>query len=398
MNDAQAMDNPPDPIEAAQRAALRRNRGLATALLICAVAIFLATMSVPAPGFWVLLTRAGAEAAVVGALADWFAVTAVFRRPLGLPIPHTAIVPRNKDRIGDALGAFIAGNFLTRPLIAAKLRAIDPAGMLSALEDQEIREFAIRALGEQLRDADLPAVLGRMLAAMTAGEPFDTLVDRLLDALQGALAGYAPAIYEGVEARTAWWLPSIVDRRIAEGIVDGLAELIGELRERESPKRSAVRNQVAQWADDLVHSPSQRAKLDSLKSQLLAQPEIRVWLTALWEGTRKIVLADLAQPDSKSREAITRALLSLGRTLAVDVAMRTRLNAAVEEAALAVIVPWRHEIGRFIGDAVKGWDTRTVVDRLELALGADLHYIRITGTLVGACVGCALFLIAFLLG
>ncbi len=233
---------------------------------------------------------------------------------------------------------------------------------------------------------------------MTAGEPFDTLVDRLLDALQGALAGYAPAIYEGVEARTAWWLPSIVDRRIAEGIVDGLAELIGELRERESPKRSAVRNQVAQWADDLVHSPSQRAKLDSLKSQLLAQPEIRVWLTALWEGTRKIVLADLAQPDSKSREAITRALLSLGRTLAVDVAMRTRLNAAVEEAALAVIVPWRHEIGRFIGDAVKGWDTRTVVDRLELALGADLHYIRITGTLVGACVGCALFLIAFLLG
>src|SRR5260221_4079422 len=132
MNDAQAMDNPPDPIEAAQRAALRRNRGLATALLICAVAIFLATMSVPAPGFWVLLTRAGAEAAVVGALADWFAVTAVFRRPLGLPIPHTAIVPRNKDRIGDALGAFIAGNFLTRPLIAAKLRAIDPARMLSA--------------------------------------------------------------------------------------------------------------------------------------------------------------------------------------------------------------------------------------------------------------------------
>ncbi len=423
MDDAQAMDNPPDPIETAQRAALRRNRRLATALLIGAAAIFLATMRVKSPDFWILLVRAGAEAAVVGALADWFAVTAVFRRPLGLPIPHTAIVPRNKDRIGVALGAFVAANFLTRPLILAKLRAIDPAGLLSAwlaeeanaaaaaeravlalptligaLEDQEIRDFAIRALGEQLGDADLAAVLGRTLAALIAGEPFDTLVDRLLDTLHGALMGFAPAIYDGVEARTAWWLPKIVDRRIAEGIIGGVADLIGELRDRESAKRIALRGQVAQWADDLVHSQPHRAKLDSLKSQLLAQPELRVWLTLLWEGARKIVLADLARPDSKTREAITRALLSLGRTLAADAAMRSRLNATAEEAALAVIEPWRHEIGRFIGDAVKGWETRTVVDRLELALGADLHYIRITGTLVGACVGCALFLIAILLG
>jgi uncharacterized membrane-anchored protein YjiN (DUF445 family) len=417
------MDTPPDAYETAQRAALRRNRRLATALLLCAAGIFLATMLQHAPGFWTLLIRAGAEAAVVGALADWFAVTAVFRRPLGLPIPHTAIVPNNKDRIGAALGVFVANNFLTPALITAKLRAIDPAGKLAvwlstsanaeaaaqramlalptaigALEDQEIREFALRALGEQLRAADLSAVLGKTLAAMTAGEPFDTLVDRLLDALQGALEENAPVIYEGVEERTAWWIPKIVDRRIATGIVRGLAELMGEIRQRGNPKRLAIRRHVEQLADDLVHSPSHRRKLEELKDQLLAQPEIRLWLAALWDGLRKIVLDDLSQPDSKTREAITRGLLSLGRTLAGDVAMRSRLNATIEEAALAVIVPWRGEIGQFISDAVKGWEARTVVDRLELALGADLHYIRITGTLVGACVGCALFLVAVLLG
>ena len=199
------METPADRYETAQRTALRRNRRLATALLICASVIFLATMMRRDPGFWTLLVRASAEAAVVGALADWFAVTAVFRRPLGLPIPHTAIVPRNKDRIGAALGVFVANNFLTPALIGAKLRSLDPAGRLAAwlampanaeaatqrvmlalptaigaLEDQEIREFALRALGEQLRAADLSAVLGRTLAAMTAGEPFDTLVDTRL--------------------------------------------------------------------------------------------------------------------------------------------------------------------------------------------------------------------------
>lgn len=417
------MDDSPDPIETTQRAALRRNRSLATALLICAGAIFLATTMLHAVGFWALLIRASAEAAVVGALADWFAVTAVFRRPLGLPFPHTAIVPRNKDRIGAALGAFVASNFLTPALIAAKLRAIDPAGRLSdwlakpanaealvrrlmlalptvigVLEDREIREFAIRALGEQLRAADISTVLGRTLAATIEGEPFDTLVDRLLDALHVALTDHAPAIYEGVEQRTAWWIPKIVDRRIAKGIVGGLAELIGEIRERGNPKRIALRRHVAQLADDLVRSPAHRRKLESLKTQLLAQPEIRYWLAALWDGLRKIVLADLALTDSKTKEAITRGIVSLARSLEADDAMRARLNAAIEEAALAVIAPWRSEIGRFIGDAVKGWEARTVVDRLELALGADLHYIRITGTLVGACVGCVLFLISVLLG
>src|SRR4051794_26769296 len=193
--------------ETRQLAQLNTMRRIATGLLILMTGIFIGAKilepSYPALSF----VSAFAEAAMVGALADWFAVTAVFRRPLGLPIPHTAIVPRNKDRIGEGLGAFVAGNFLTAPLLSAKLRETDPAGRLAlflaeernaaaaaeriiqllphlvrALEDPEIRDFAIRALGEQLRAADLSAVIGRVLSAITVGAPFDALFDRLIDA------------------------------------------------------------------------------------------------------------------------------------------------------------------------------------------------------------------------
>lgn len=415
--------SPLDIIEIGQRRALRRNKILATGLLLIAASVFATATALRGMGFWMELVRAAGEAAIVGALADWFAVTAIFRRPLGLPIPHTAIVPRNKDRIGEGLGAFVAGNFLTAPLLTAKLRDSDVAGKLAlflgderhsaataerivqllphlvrALEDPEIRDFAIRALGEQLRAADLSAGLGRVLSAVTSGAPFDALFDRLIDALQAALAENTAMLLSVVEERSAWWVPKTVDRRIAGAIVNGAVEFLDELRDHSSLRRLAFRARLAQLAADLATSPGHREKLDSLKNQLLEQPEMKGWMTTLWDGMRGVVLDDLAQPQSRTREAVCRGLLSLGRTLETDPAIRARLNAAVEEAMLALVVPWRHEIGRFISDVVRGWETRTVVDRLELALGADLQYIRITGTLVGACVGCLLFLLSHFLG
>jgi uncharacterized membrane-anchored protein YjiN (DUF445 family) len=411
-----------DPDET-QRRALRRNKLRATALLVGAASVFGAASVVHEAGFWVLLVRATAEAAVVGALADWFAVTAVFRRPLGLPIPHTAIVPRHKDRIGEGLGAFVTRNFLTPSLLASKLRQVDPARRLAAwlaepdnaarvaervtlvlphvirsLEDDEIREFAARALGDQLRTADLSSALGKTLAVLTAGLPFDTVFDRALDALQQTLDREAGAIYEIVAERAAWWVPKALDRRLAKAIVDGLGELITELREPGSERRKIFHGRLETLAQDLMQSATHRERLESLKHQLLEQPDVKIWLAAIWDALRNAVIDDLAAPASRTREAVAHALLSLGRALSGDAAMRARLDAAVEEAAINLVVPWRNEIGRFISDVVRGWEAQTVVDRLELALGPDLHYIRITGTLVGACVGCLLFLISRLLG
>lgn len=411
-----------ESIEAAQRRALRRNRMLASGLLLFAAAVFAVSTAFRDAGFWMELVRAASEASIVGGLADWFAVTAVFRRPLGLPIPHTAIVPRNKDRIGEGLGAFVAGNFLTAPLLSAKLCETDPAGRLAkflsdphhaaalaeritrllphlvrALDDPEIRDFAVRALGEQLRTADLSAGLGRVLPAVTAGAPFDALFDRLVDALQNALLENSAELCDIVEERSAWWVPKRVDRKIAKAIINGTTEFLDELRDKESPRRLAFRARLEQFASELATSPAHRQKLDALKNQLLEQPEIKDWIAMLWDEMRSVILDDLTQPHSRTREAICRGLLSLGRTLEADPAIRARLNAAIEEVMLTLVVPWRHEIGRFISEVVRGWETRTVVERLELALGPDLQYIRITGTLVGACVGCLLFLLSHLL-
>jgi uncharacterized membrane-anchored protein YjiN (DUF445 family) len=404
--------------DAAMRRALRRSRLFATALLAFAALVFLGTAALPAPGFWWSLLHAGSEAAVVGGLADWFAVTALFRRPLGLPIPRTAIIPRSKDRIGAGLGHFVERNFLTPEILAAKLAQFAPAQRLAewlgaperarliaerlsealppivrSLEDPALRDFVARSFAEQLREAELAPVLGRLLALLTRSGPFDALFDRALDGAQDLLARNADRLYLAVAERSRWWIPRTIDRRIAGQIVDGISEILAELRQPESDARRRFRAAIEDAAHDLAVSPEWRQRVAELTHRVLDQPEAQQWLAAMWDDLRHIVLDDLAAPTSRTREAMAAALLSLGRTLAADAAMQRRLEDGIEHLALAV-VPWRGQIAALIAEVVRGWDAGTVTDRLELVLGSDLQYIRINGTLVGACVGCVLFLIA----
>lgn len=419
------MNEPPDLAPTAtlerQRRALRRNRLLATGLLAAAAAAFFATRLAPAPGFWLLLLRAGAEAAVVGGLADWFAVTALFRHPLGLPIPHTAIIPRGKDRIGDGLGEFVERNFLAPEIIAARLRALAPARRLAdwlarpenarraadgvsealpyvvrSLGDPAVRDFVARSLGEQLKELDLAPVTGRLITLFTASPQYDALFERALDAAQATLAANAERIYTIVEERSRWWVPKTVNRRMATALIEGIEEVLAELRQPDSAARERFRGAIEGLAASLVVSPERRRRFDEAKNRLIEHPEMQAWLGNIWDELRRIFLADLAAPVSRTREATRTAILSLGQTLARDGEMQTRLDGAIEHAALAV-VPWRGQIGALIAEVVRGWDARTVTRRLELAIGSDLQYIRMNGTLVGACVGCALYLVAYYL-
>jgi uncharacterized membrane-anchored protein YjiN (DUF445 family) len=409
------------PTTERQRRALRRNRLLATGLLVAAALVFFATRLAPEPGFWVLLLRAGAEAAVVGGLADWFAVTALFRHPLGLPIPHTAILPRSKDRIGEGLGEFVERNFLAPEIIAARLRSFEPSRRLAAwlalpenarraaeqisqalpyvirsLGDPAVQAFAARSFGEQLREMDLAPPLGRVIAIFTASGQYDALFDRALDAAQAMLAANAERIYAIVEERSRWWVPNAVNRRMAMALIEGIEEVLSELRQPESDARRQFRRSIDELAASLVASPERRQRFNQAKDRLLEHPEVQAWLVNVWDGLRGVFLDDLASPASRTRQAIDTALLSLAQTLAADTQMQTRLDATIEHAALAV-VPWRGQIGALISEVVRGWDARTVTRRLELAIGSDLQYIRMNGTLVGACVGCALYLIALYL-
>ena len=409
-----------DPSEP-QKRALRRNRLLATGLLLAAAAAFFATRLAPEPGFWVLLLRAGSEAAVVGGLADWFAVTALFRHPLGLPIPHTAIIPRSKDRIGEGLGDFVERNFLAPEIIAAKLRGFEPSRRFAAwlaqpenarlaaeqiaaalpyairsLGDPAVRDFVARSFGEQLRELDLAPLAGRVVTLLTASGQYDALFDRVLDAAQAMLDANADRVYDAVEERSRWWIPNAVNRRIATTLMAGIEEVLWELRQPASEARAKFRGTVEALATGLVASPEQRQRFNAAKDRLIEHPEMQAWLAGVWDELRRIFLTDLAAATSRTRQAIHTAILSLGRTLAGDTQMQARLDAVIENAALAA-VPWRGQIGTLIAEGVRGWDARTVTRRLEHAIGSDLQYIRMNGTLVGACVGCVLYLISIYL-
>jgi uncharacterized membrane-anchored protein YjiN (DUF445 family) len=406
--------------EVLQRRALRRNRAIATGLLLTMAALFVITALVPQPGFWTTLIHATAEAGVVGGLADWFAVTALFRRPLGLPIPHTAIVPRSKDRIGEGLGAFLERHFLTEELLVTKLRALDPASRLAewlavsghaeavaeritallphalgAIEDAEIRAFTAKALGKELRDIDVAPLLGRGIALLTAGDYHEAVIDRGIELGLDFLARHGARLEQaaGEGERRRWWLPKAVDRQIARALLKGLHDLLEDVRRPDSKARAKLLRAIDDIAHDLVVSPEQRAKVEEAKLRLLDRKEVQQWLGTVWDRARGVILADLASPSSRTREALATALASAGRMLLADDVMRERLNATIE-AAIVQLLPWRRELVRFVAEVVHRWDERMLVERMELTLGADLQYIRMTGTLVGGATGSLLFLLS----
>jgi uncharacterized membrane-anchored protein YjiN (DUF445 family) len=399
---------------------LRRHRARATGLRVAMGGVFVATELVPNPGFWVRLLGAGSEAAMIGGLADWFAVTALFRHPLGIPIPHTAIIPKNKDRIGEGLGAFVSQNFLTPEVLMPKLRAIDVAGRIAALcadaanaeaiarrvvqavpylvnslEDREIRDFIARSLREQIASVNLAPLLGKALAVVKESGHHRQMFDSGVRLLLRLLTENEQQIYELVGERSRWWMPKTIDRAIAKAIISGVKDLLSELSRPDHPARERFDHAVAELIEKLQNSPEYGARIAALRDQLMQHVAAQHYVDTIWDEVRDVLLRDAASPSSTMRQALGTAIVSFGRTLQADASVRSRVNRRVELFARKVILPWRAEIGRFISDVVRGWEAQTVTERMELAVGRDLQYIRINGTLMGALIGCALFLISY---
>ena len=404
-----------------RRQGLARNRMLATGLLAVMGGVYVGTHFV-SPTFVVLITRAGAEAGLVGGLADWFAVTALFRHPLGLPIPHTAIVPTNKEKIAQALSRFVEQNFLTRELLIRKVRELgvgkraalwlaNPATaatiadrvvatlppLFCALEDPQLREFVNRTLGNQLRSAKLAPGLARLLRILTGTGEADALFDSALDGCLCWLRDNKRQIVALVRGRSRWWIPKIVDQKIAAVIIDGFAELLEGLREPNGDARRKVRSAVSRLIDDLLNAPERLEQIENAKERLLANPEVKAWLASIWREISQSAMQDLKQPSSATRQALEHAVRSIGAVLSRDVGMMGAIDAAAERIALIAFTQ-RHNIASVIDEVIRSWDTPTVTDRLELAVGSDLQYIRMNGTLVGAAVGCLIFVLSWLLG
>lgn len=412
------MDLTPSGKDELQRAALLRQRRIATGLLLLMAALFLAARFIPDPGFWAQLLEAGAEAALVGGLADWFAVTALFRQPLGLPIPHTAIIPRNKARIGEGLGRFVEQHFLAPELVSERLRRIDFAEhaaawlakpenahrlshraaaavpyVMTLLQDRELQDFFRRTLNRQIEQVNLAPVAGRLLRILTESDQHQVVFDQALRLARDFVRRHEERIYEIVADRSQWWVPSSVDRAIAARIIRGVLELLEELEQHDHEARRGFRGAIEELIHNLEHSTVHQARVEEIKRQLLSSPTVQAYLGSLWERLRVLVEDDVNSPSSRLHDGIAMALQSFALHLPQDEGLRQRINRRVEKLVIEFVVPWRTEIGNFIAEVVRSWDTRTVTERVELAVGRDLQYIRINGTLVGALVGCTLFLL-----
>jgi uncharacterized membrane-anchored protein YjiN (DUF445 family) len=407
-----------DGVERRQAERLRRSRALATGLLALAGASFAATLMVRNPGPALLLLRAVAEAALVGGLADWFAVTALFRRPLGLPIPHTAILPANKERIGEGLARFLDCHFLAPELLLPELRSLQIANkiaawlarrrtaqtlageiakavphLLRAVDDRQITAFLAHALGRQLRSMELGPVAGQLIRILTASGYHEAVLDSALDYAGDFLARNQGRMLDTVAERRRGWIPRVINRQIARAVLRGAGELIDDLRKPGGSARQALLARIDEIADELVASRGSPTRSGSSLRAIVNRPEVSAWLASSWHQLRDLLLHDLESPSPQLRRTIALMIVSFGETLRTDAAMCERLNATIE-AVVAEALPWRSELIRFVTAVVRRWEPRSFSDRIEAAVGADLQYIRMNGTVVGGLVGGALHLLA----
>jgi uncharacterized membrane-anchored protein YjiN (DUF445 family) len=395
---------------------LRRTRAQATGLLLLMALIFAASLSIAAPGEFTLFVRAVSEAALAGGIADWFAVTALFRRPLGLPIPHTAILPASRDRIGAGLARFLDRHFLTPELLVPELRSLHIGEriaqwladrrhaaavaaeitralphLLRSVDDRQILAFLRRALGPQLRNASLAPLLGHAVKVLTATGYHQAVLDRALDFARDFLRQNENRLLEAVGERRRRWIPSAVNREIARAMLRGAGELIDDLRRPDGVTRQRLLSAIDQFGQDMVSAPSQG---DS--PPLLRDPQLNEWIASSWERGRDLLLAELETPSPRIQRTLGPMIASVGDTLRRDADMRERIDRAFEALVIEAL-PWREEVIRFVTTVVQQWEPQSFASRIETAVGADLQYIRMNGTVVGGLVGGVLYFLSLML-
>lgn len=404
-------------------AELRHMQRLATGLLVAVTFIFLIATYFRELGPWVGFVRAFAEAAMIGALADWFAVTALFRHPLGIPIPHTAIVPQRKDRIAESFGRFIERNFLDPEKIVARVRKQDVAGRLARWLRQpersaQVADLAAESLTALLKvanDDEVGALIQRTLSERVAAVPATPVIARLLGAVVGehrqrdillqlarVATQWVEANQEAIRKRIAGelpaWAPRIVDQKIYERLLDGARKTLAELSENpEHPLYAQFTLTLDRWIVDLQYDPEVRARGEELKQELLAHPMLREVAGNLWQDMKAGLLAQSATPDSALRLSIRRGLAHLGDVLEQDPEWRERVDSWAEDLSRYVVGRYGRSAGEFVTQTVRGWEAEEVTRKIELQFGRDLQYIRINGTIVGGLAGLVIYTVSLFL-
>ncbi|MCW2338907.1 uncharacterized membrane-anchored protein YjiN (DUF445 family) [Sphingobium sp. B2D3A] len=403
---------------------VRQMRIIATGLLVVMAITYVSARRFedlhPALGF----VRAFAEAAMVGGLADWFAVTALFRHPLGLPIPHTAIIPRNKDRIGDTLAVFLRDNFLTPAVVARRMGRLDVAGAagrvlaapaagdgrlrrgasrlladsLEALDDERLGGMLKGVLVQRIGQLNAAPLLGQLLAAAMKDGRHQPVLDALIRWGARTLEANRELIRQIVHERSGKIMRFTgLDETLANKIIDGLDRLLQEAADDpEHRLRSKVEEGLATLADDLQTDPKMQARVDRIRDEMIANPAMQRWLDGIWQAAREAMLRAARDPQAALAGRMGEVVRQLGETLRDDPALKHVVNRFARRVAVGTAARYGDSIVLLVSETVRSWDARTITGRLENAVGRDLQYIRINGTLVGGLVGLTLHSLSYL--
>lgn len=391
-------------------------RQAATALLVLMAGVFLTARHFqdlhPAWGY----VLAFSEAAMVGGLADWFAVTALFRHPLGLPIPHTAIIPENKDRIADTMAQFLRENFLIPPVVARRLAGMNLAGaagnwladpatggssrirdgaaellaqVLESLDPERLGTQVRGGLFRQIDKLEVSPLLGQMLGGAIADGRHMPVIESLVRWAGLTLEDNEELVRDLIHTRANAILRwTGLDERLANSVLDGLYKLLAEvIVDPDHPLRGKIEEGLAKLANDLQHDAELRQRVERLKGELLANPVVSNWWQGVWERLRTGMLVRLRRPEGQMGGQLGEALAELGRHLRDDPALQHQINRFARRTVVGLSVRYGDQIVRLVSETVKRWDAETVTARIEGAVGRDLQFIRINGTLVGGLVG-----------
>lgn len=411
-----------DAKEQHQQRQLMRVRRLATGLLVVMAGIFLTARLLQSHWPWLAFVVAFSEAAMVGALADWFAVTALFRSPLGLPIPHTAIIARNKDRIGASVANFLEHNFLTQPIISAELATLDFSGMASdwlrtpknssdlagqivkmvpsllrLIEDDDVGRFMQQRTAGILSSLRPGTLIADLLSILVAQQHHQQLFDHLISLAVTGLEQHRPLIRQKIHERSPRWIPKLVDERFFSSLLEEVENFLHQMNQPESDWRIRFQQAIDEFIVTLRNSPERQENITGFIQQLAQHSLFRSYSEAVWRDIKSRLLEDMRSDHSHVQERLEQALVAFGKALGDDHAARNKLNTWLAEFATRIIVNRRSFIADLIRRVIQSWDGETVSRKFELYVGRDLQYIRINGTIVGGLVGLVLHVISIAL-
>jgi uncharacterized membrane-anchored protein YjiN (DUF445 family) len=408
----------PDPAADDQRRrGLRRMRTLAVSLLALAAVVYLVTLH--QDGF-LGFVNAGAEASMVGAIADWFAVTALFKHPLGLPVPHTALVPKRKDELGRSLEEFVGENCLQEEIIRERVasatislrvgqwlteppnarRVVDEVSEVAApgigkVRDEQVAELVTEALLPRFREEPISPLAGGLLAEVVRDGAHQTVVDLVLDELHRWLTEHPDTFAEVLEERAPWWAPPRLNEAVTRRLHTELLEWLSEIRADPAHQaRQALDSMLGQLADDLQHDPETQERTERLKNRLLEHPQLVASSIALWNALRRALQSSLVDPDSAVRRRLMAELNAFGLRLRDDADLRARLDGTASDVAVFAVARYGAELTAVITHTIERWDGKEAARRIELHVGRDLQFIRINGTIVGGLVGLLIHTVA----